>query len=132
MNSREPSRKSRQSLNTIFRNSGQLIKIFMRIFGLTLHSFFFPFSRASLAELCSFWCSFKDLFTSVVQVRWQWSPSPLKLMTSQVVEGMWFCMGHSGVNGLKYIVLFSWVNMEEVGGGGCCGDYAHLACLGNQ
>ena len=66
------------------------------------------------------------------QVRWQCSPSPLKLITSQVVEGMWFCMGISEVNGLKYIVLFLWVNMEEVGGGGCWGDYAHLACLDNQ
>ena len=95
---------------------------------------FFPFSLASLAELCSFWCGFKDLFTLVVQVRWQCSPLPLKLMTSQVahVEGMWLYMGHSEVNGLKYIVLFLWVNMEEVGGGGCWGDYAHLACLDNQ
>ena len=34
---------------------------------------------------------------------------------------MWFCMGHSEVNGLKYIVLFLWVNMEEVKGGGVGG-----------
>ena len=27
------------------------------------HSFFLPFSPVSLAELCSFWCALKDLFT---------------------------------------------------------------------
>ena len=53
-------------------------------------------------------------------------------MTSQVVEGICFCMGHSEVNGLKYIVLFLWVNMEEVGGGGCWGDYDILAWLCDQ
>ena len=34
----------------------------MEIFGLMLHGFL-PFSPVHLTELCSFWYSFKDLFT---------------------------------------------------------------------
>lgn len=34
---------------------GQWSKIFLGIFGSTLHSFL-PFSPASLTESCSFWC----------------------------------------------------------------------------
>ena len=54
-----------------------MIKIIMRIFGSTFHSFFFPFSPASLAELCSLWCGFKDLFTLVVQGGVYMTPGPL-------------------------------------------------------
>ena len=43
--------------------------------------FFLPFSPVSLTELSSFWYGLKDLFTLHKLDR------PLKLMTSQAVEG---------------------------------------------
>ena len=46
-------------------------------------TFFFSFSPVSLTELSSFWYGLKDLFT-LHKLDW-----PLKLMTSQAVEGTW-------------------------------------------
>ena len=57
-------------------------KIFMEIFWSMLHCFL-PFSPVSLTELSSFWYGLKDLFT-LHKLDW-----PLKLMTSQAVEGTW-------------------------------------------
>ena len=68
----------------------------MEIFRYNVTFFFFGlFSLVSLTELCLFWYGLKDLFTlhkladKVVLSR------PLKLMMSQVVEGMQMHMGRT-------------------------------------
>ena len=67
----------------------------MEIFRYNVTFFFGLFSLVSLTELCLFWYGLKDLFTlhkladKVVLSR------PLKLMMSQVVEGMQMHMGRA-------------------------------------
>ena len=48
-----------------------------------------PFSPASLTDSCLFWYGFTLRSLHPAQVSWQSCPWPLKLMTSQAVEGTW-------------------------------------------
>ena len=74
-----------------------------------LHGFL-PFSPGSSTELCSFWYDLKDLFTALVSG--QSCPRPLKLMTSQVVEGTWIrTRGYGRLRG-------EWVNESVITTGG--------------
>ena len=64
----------------------------MRIFQVNIFSWYFTFFSGS------FFYGLKDLFT-LLDISWQSCPWTLKLMTSQVVELMWICMGGSGAYG---------------------------------
>ena len=62
----------------------------MDIFRSILHVFFFFYGLLDWIMLILVW--FVRSFYSA-QVSWQSCPGTLHLMTSQVVEGMWNCMG---------------------------------------
>ena len=78
---------------------------FMGIFGSTLHVFSFALFSGLLHWTMLILLWFERSFPHT-QVRWQSFLSPLKLMTSQAIEGAWIRTGGLEANGLMGHLFF--------------------------